>query len=197
MEGFIRGGHGEVPLVNILGAQLSGFSTRAMQEAAAVKYEAEHAGAIVRRPWESDAEHAARREKRQIAQVAQPTSGMDPARAEKELGRLNAQLAGLTPDHPEYKKLFTNLVREINAREFDCGLPQTAFALGEKVERPTEVVSPEAQAKLEKYGAQTRANKTKSIAATSDVEFLKLIRDTEQDTDLVLAATLRITQLTT
>lgn len=197
MEGFIRGGTGLVPLANILTPQLSGFSTRAMQEAAARKYEAENPAAIVDRPWETPAEKEARAANRRIDEVARPTSGMDPERAARELRRLNHQLSGLSPDHPEYQKLFTNITREINAREFDCGLEQTKFTLGVQPVKAEEAVSPEAKAKFDAYNALTnKSKKKKALETAMHVETLRLIRATEPDADLALAATLRLEQLT-
>lgn len=198
MEGFIQGGVGDVRLIDVLDPQLRGFSTLKQRQDFADKYEREHPGAVVRRDWETPAEHEARKAKRQIANVPQPTQGMDPERAAKELRRMYQYIAGLTPDHPEYDRLFDNAAREIGHLEENVGIPadkRTQFTKGKIAEKKTDEVSAETLGKYEKWQKLSRAKQIASIEQTEDQAFLGHIHHTVTDVEIRGAAFERLAGL--
>jgi hypothetical protein len=91
--------------------------------------------------------------------------------------------------------LWTNTVREINARERDCGLPLTTYEKGSRPEKAPSVISDEAKAKLTKYATLSKKVRLESIEKTEDAEFLRLIVDMEPEQKLKDEAVLRLAEL--
>jgi hypothetical protein len=178
-EGFIRGGAGDVDMLAILPPSLRGFSTRAQQEAAAEAYESKHPNVIVRRPWEDEKLHAERRKGRKINARPQPTIGMDPDRAARELRRVYANLEGLSVEHPEYDKLWGNWTREANQLEDICGLDRTTFQKGARAKRNDDPIPAALQEKLNEYVALKDKLRIAALKDEEDVRFLRLAKENE------------------
>jgi hypothetical protein len=193
---FIHGGIGEIELHMIPAARGKAFWPLHQQKLAADLYEQEHPGVTVKRPWEKEAEHAARMSKRKMPTLAPPELDMDPARAEPELRRRMQELGGLTVDHPEYEKLFKSLVKNIHQLERILGHMPTKFQQGVVPKKKEDDVSPELVQKLAKYTSlKKEETRRASIAGTEDLDFLALIRDNETNPDLRVLAVQRIEQV--
>lgn len=194
-EAFVQNGVGVVQMSDILSLKDKAFWPLAEKMVAADLHEAKHLGVTVRRDWETIEQHQERVTKRAFTPDPEPTQGMDPERARFELARQQGMLAGLTPEHPDYDKLFDSAVEQIHHLERDCGLAPTRYTKGERPKVKTDVVDPELVEKLSKYLALKVEKRRQSIVATVNADFLELIRDNETDSDLQALAVQRIMQV--
>lgn len=219
-EGFIKGDAKELKLIDVIPLNMkSSFLTREKKEEIASTYEREHPQTIVVRDWEEVPDEvlndpstsaderkqiiedrrrlADRRAKRKAAEPeVVPTLSGDPDRMAHELRRVRAQVAGLTIDHPEYDKLWTNYVRTIHELEDVCGLEHTEYVKGHKIEKAAESpVPPELLVKVEKYKKLPREKRERSLLAGENPELIRLLRDNEPDIDLQDLAVQRLMQL--
>lgn len=193
-DAFVRGSVGEIQLHQIPAARGRAFWPQHEQKLAADLYETEHPGVTVRRPWESEAEHAARKEKRKPIVLAEPELNMDPARAERELRRRQNEIAGLGTDHPEYDKQFAALVTLIHQLEHILGRTPTPYKKG-TVPKKGDDVPPELVEKLAKYKTLRIEKRRESIEKGENVDLLKLIQSNETDPELRMMAERRIVAL--
>lgn len=218
-EGFIRGSAGEVRLLDILPERLQGsFLSRETQEKEAADYESKHPNVLVIRPFEEVpdglipqlepderkrvlADKAALKERRELraknkAEESAPEMGGDPDRMGKELKRRRIELEGLTLDHPDYDRLFANLVKVINQLEDACGVERTKYAKGETIAKKADAaVPPELMVKIEKYLTKSRKIREASIIAGENPALIRLIRDRETEPELQELAVQRLMQL--
>lgn len=219
-EGFIKGDARELKLLDVIPLHMkSSFLTREKKEEIAGKYEREHPHTIVVRDWEEvpdevlyDARTSAEERERILADrkrlaerrakrkdagpTAAPTLSGDPDRLAHELRRVRAQLAGLTMDHPEYDRLWTNYVNTIHELESVCGIDHTEYVKGERIERAAETATPpELLVKVEKYKKLSREKRERSLMSGENPDLIKLLRDAEPDTDLQDLAVQRLMQL--
>ncbi len=195
MDGFIRGGAGEVKLADILPAQLRGFSTLADKEAFASSYEAKHPNVVVRRDWEDDEAFETRRGTRKLFAKPAREMGMDPERAQKELRRVYANIQGLDPKHPKYDQLFANFTSTAHQLEDVCAIPRTKFVRGAAPRKNDAPISPVLQEKIDKYMTLSERDRKKVVEQTKDSDLCSMIRDFEPLPELQMLAVERLVQL--
>lgn len=197
-DAFVRGGSGDIRLDQIPAAQGKAFWRQHEQMLAADLYEAEHPGVTVRRPWESDQEHAKRKEDRKPIAFAEPELSVPPHTALRELRLARLELEGLPLDHPKYDEMFTAKVRNIHLLEDVLGQTRTRFEKGKAPKKAEAApVSADLVEKLAAYKAV--ASKDKRLAAigkSQNLELLVLIRGIETDQELQEAIVKRIGELT-
>ncbi len=194
-DAFTHGSIGEIALNKIPASRGKAFWPHHEQVLAADLYEVEFPGVTVRRPWETQAEHDARKAKRKPVIVAEPELNMDPARAEPELRRKQAELAGLTTDHPEYEKLFKALVRNIHQLEAILDRAPTRYAMGTVPKKKEDAVPTEHVEALAKYKKLPEAKRREAISKGVNADLLALVRDNETDPALQVLAMQRIVEL--
>lgn len=192
---FVRGNVGVIQIHQIPAARGKAFWPQNEQIFEADLYEEEHPGVTVRRPWESEAQHADRLAKRKPIQVQEPTLNMDPKLAERELTRRQHELAGLTTEHPEYEKLFTAQVNYIHELEAILGRKPTPYTKGVIPKKAEDPIDPELVAKVAAYKALPKAKREASIRAGKNMELLTLIHANETSPDLKQLAIERIGQV--
>lgn len=192
---FVRGNVGVILISQIPAARGKAFWPQNEQVFAADLYEEENPGVTVRRPWENEAEHAARLEKRKPIPVKEPTLNMDPKLAERELVRRQHDLAGLGPDHPQYETLFTATVNYIHELEAILGRKPTQYTKGVVPKKAEDPKDPELVAKVASYKKLPKATREASIKAGKNIELLTLIHDNESSPELKALAIMRIGQV--
>lgn len=198
-EAFTQGSIGEVPLSAALALHDKAFWTLSEKMVAADVYERQRPGVTVKRDWETPEQHAARLKARsEEVRPAEPTQGMDPARARPELLRYERQMEGLTIDHPQYEKLFDAWVPQIHMLQDMLGIKRTEYKKGYAPKRKQDVVDKATVAKFAEYRGKQVDTRRRSIEATKDLDdldFLALIRDQETLPDLQALAVQRIEQV--
>jgi hypothetical protein len=182
---FIRGGNAvEINLTEILRLSPKASWTRDEQEAFARAYEAKN-GAVVRRPWETEAQHGERKTAFDLKPAAPSREwGMSPEIAERELRRLGR---GIDPYNPDAK-----LAKEINKLEAFLGRTQTNF----QEPRQKEDDSKRLQDALAKYKA-TPAWRVRLdiVKRATDERFLRMVAEVEERDDVREEAARRIGEL--
>jgi hypothetical protein len=194
---FVQGGTGTVSINSILTRKGRSFWSKEDQEMEAEKWESNHPGQTVLRPWESDAEQKKRIDARSGALPKQPQLMMDPDRAQHELKSLKAQLATLGTDHPEYRRLFTTMVHEIHLLEGVCKVPLTKYNIGAVITKEDEKVPEELLQRYRKHVQLKAGPRRLEIEKCEevDVPFLRLIQNRDSDGEMQAAALARLMQL--
>lgn len=196
MAEFVPGGGAEVEIATVLAPYGRALWTLPEKMARADIYESEHPGVTVRRDWEKVDQHIKRLKERKLTPLAEGTRNMDPARAERLLRLQVGLLQGLTPDHPNYEKLWKGAVDEIHVLEDVMQVPRTKYVKGVVPQKEQDVApSPELMGKLEKYLALKPGLRKQSIEQGQNPALLALIRDSELDLDIKVMAIQRIEQL--
>ena len=195
MEGFIRGGQGELDMrqPGVLPVDLRGYSTKAQREAWAAKEEARNPSVIIRRDWESDEEFEARKKGRKLIPRTDASEGMDPEMALKELRRTIANINGLDPHHPQYDKLWKNWTSAANRYEEMLHLPVTQFQKGAEPVRGDSEIPKELQDRLNAYAKLTPKKRREFVSNEEDGALLRLVHDTEPIPEIQQLALERMT----
>ncbi len=195
-DAFVRGGSGDIKFDQLPAAHGKAFWPLHEKKLAADLYEQEHPGVTVRRDWETDEQHKARKAERPPSSVAEPELSMSPDRARRELRLKLAEFHGLPLDHPKYDEQFDAHVRNIHLLQDVLGEQHTRFERNVQLKKAAETpVAPEMVEKIAKYKALSPGKRRESIAKAQNIELLLMVRDVEPDAEIQALIVARIGEL--